>query len=49
VQKHPIIASGATPSGALVTHPMNNYFEKKMDEENQEDKMKYFLQVALQD
>jgi hypothetical protein len=30
--KYPTIASGATPSGALVAHSMKNYFEKNEEE-----------------
>jgi hypothetical protein len=31
--KYPTIASGATPMGALVAHPMKIYFEKIINEE----------------
>jgi hypothetical protein len=30
--KYPTIASGVPPSGALVAHPMKNYFEKNEEE-----------------
>jgi hypothetical protein len=31
--KYPTIASGPTPSGALVAHPMKSYFEKIINED----------------
>jgi hypothetical protein len=43
LEKLSTIASGATPSGALVAHPMKNYFEK-----SEEEKFKYIVSVKHQ-